>query len=67
MQSGNHIKYNYKLDGLDSDWCSINDRTLENYVNLPSGEFTFIVKAMNQNGIWGKTLVYKFIINPPWL
>ena len=66
MQSRNHIKYKYKMEGLDSDWSSINDRTEANYGNLPSGEYTFKVKAMNQSGIWSKTLQYKFIINPPW-
>ena len=37
------------------------------YPNLPPGEYTFRVKAANNNGVWneqGATL--KIIVNPPW-
>lgn len=66
LQSLNHIKYQYKLEGMDPDWSSINERTEATYGNLPSGDYIFKVKAMNQSGIWSKTFEYGFEVRPPW-
>ncbi|MBI2722422.1 MAG: SpoIIE family protein phosphatase [Bacteroidetes bacterium] len=66
MQSRNHIKYQYKLEGIDPDWSSITDRTEAPYGNLPSGDFIFKIKAMNQSGNWSEPFEYKFIVRPPW-
>jgi ligand-binding sensor domain-containing protein/serine phosphatase RsbU (regulator of sigma subunit) len=66
MQSRNHIKYQYKLEGIDPAWSSITDRTEAPYGNLPSGDYTFKIKAMNQSGVWSEPLEYKFIVRPPW-
>jgi len=37
------------------------------YTNLPSGEFTFLVKGTNEDGIWNEIPAsIKLIINPPF-
>ena len=66
MQSRNHIKYQYKLEGIDPDWSSITNRTEAPYGNLPSGDYVFKIKAMNQSGVWSEPFEYKFIVRPPW-
>ncbi|MES2130801.1 MAG: two-component regulator propeller domain-containing protein [Bacteroidota bacterium] len=66
MQSRNHIKYQYKLEGMDSDWSSITDRTEAPYGNLPSGDYIFKIKAMNQSGNWSEPFEYKFEVRAPW-
>ena len=66
MQSRNHIKYQYKLEGIDPDWSSITNRTEAPYGNLPSGDYIFKIKAMNQSGVWSEPFEYKFIVRPPW-
>jgi serine phosphatase RsbU (regulator of sigma subunit) len=66
IQSHNHIKYQYQLVGMDPDWSSITDRTEAPYGNLPGGEYTFKVKAMNQSGIWSAPTEFHFIVRPPW-
>jgi len=56
----------YKLEGFDNHWIST-DRNFASYTNLAPGEYTFIVKGSNGDGIWndeGKSI--RIIINPPW-
>ncbi len=59
-------KIMYRLEGFDNHWLS-NDRDFASYTNLSPGEYTFMVKGSNGDGIWneeGKSI--KIIINPPW-
>jgi len=62
--------YQYKLEGFDEHWI-IPERNLRvaHYTNLPSGEFTFIVRAANNSGVWNEQgLRIKIIVFPPfWL
>lgn len=46
-------KYTYKLDGYDKDWIN-SDIPNASYSNLPSGEYTFIVKGVNNDGTPGR-------------
>lgn len=66
MQSRNHIRYQYKLEGFDPDWSSITERTEAPYGNLPAGSYTFVVKAMNQSGVWSDPVQFAFVVRPPW-
>ena len=66
IQGRSHIKYQYMLKGMDPDWSSVTDRTEAPYGNLPNGDYTFKVKAMNQSGVWSKEVEYKFTVRPPW-
>ncbi|MCX6294549.1 MAG: triple tyrosine motif-containing protein, partial [Bacteroidetes bacterium] len=66
MQSRNYVKYQYKLEDIDPDWSSITDRTEAPYGNLPSGDYIFKIKAMNQSGVWSESFEYKFVVRPPW-
>jgi ligand-binding sensor domain-containing protein/two-component sensor histidine kinase len=43
--------FRYKLMGYDVDWNQIGSRNLATYTNLPPGEFTFVVRATNNNGV----------------
>ncbi len=61
-------KYSYILQGFQKSWMFTDgsNRTAT-YTNLPSGEFTFLVKGTNEDGIWNETpAVIKIIINPPF-
>jgi serine phosphatase RsbU (regulator of sigma subunit) len=66
MQSRNHLKYQYILEGFDNHWSTITNRTEAPYGNLPSGDYTFKVRAMNQIGLWSKELEFKFCVQKPW-
>ena len=60
------VKYQYKLEGIDENWSAITNRTSAPYGNLPHGNYTFRLKAMNSEGYWSNEFTYSFTIRPPW-
>jgi diguanylate cyclase (GGDEF)-like protein len=48
------IKFQYKLDGHDSDWIAADTQRTAYYSYLPPGNYTFQVKAANSDGIWNE-------------
>jgi len=44
-------RYSYKLEGFDMNWNDVGNRNFATYTNLPPGEYKFIVKAYNIDGI----------------
>ncbi len=65
--NSNKNQYAYKLEGLDDNWVSNNDRRFVSYANVPPGSYVFYVKASNNDGVWnekGTSLI--IIITPPW-
>jgi ligand-binding sensor domain-containing protein/signal transduction histidine kinase len=60
------VRYRYFLDGLDEDWSTVTDKPEATYNNLPPGNYTFKVKAVNSEGYWSNELVYPLTIHPPW-
>jgi signal transduction histidine kinase/ligand-binding sensor domain-containing protein/DNA-binding response OmpR family regulator len=59
--------YAYKLDGFDKDWNYIGTANMASYTNLDPGEYTFRVKACNNDGIWStKDTTIKIYVKPPF-
>ena len=50
--SSNKNRYAYRLEGLEENWQSVGNQRIVNYSNLPPGEYTFMVKACNNDGFW---------------
>lgn len=65
-QSPQKMRYQYKLEGIDANWSGLSALNEVPYGNLPPGNYTFKVRAMNGDGYWSKTLMYPFTIRPPW-
>jgi len=61
-------KYSYILKGFQESWISTDGASrTATYTNLPSGEFTFLVKGTNEDGIWNENPAsIRIIINPPF-
>lgn len=61
-------RYSYQLEGLDKDWIYTDaTRRIATYANLPSGTYTFKVKAANSDGVWNqKPRILEIIVLPPW-
>ena len=59
--------YKYQLEGLSGNW---QETTFENnsvkYSSLPHGDYTFKVKAINENDISSEILMYNFSISQPF-
>lgn len=65
--AANKIQYAYKLSGVDKNWNYVgNNRRFVNYANLPSGSYTFMVKASDENGSWSdEVTTLNVVIMPP--
>ncbi len=44
--------YEYQLEGIDPDWTKVVDQNSVRYSALPSGEYTFRVRASNDDRVW---------------
>ncbi|MGZ3862453.1 MAG: two-component regulator propeller domain-containing protein [Bacteroidia bacterium] len=63
----NKVQYEFKLDGVDPDWIPPTNKTEVTYSSLQPGEYTFHLKAMNNDGFWNKEpFTFKFKVLPPW-
>ena len=49
------IKFKYKLEGHDKDWIDAGTRRTVYYSYLPPGNYRFVVKAANSDGVWNET------------
>jgi PAS domain S-box-containing protein len=60
-------QYAYIMEGFEKNWNYVGNKNEATYTNLDPGEYTFRVKASNNDGIWNeKGTVLKIIILPPW-
>jgi len=61
-------RYEYKLDGFDSDWVRADERRVAAYTNLPGGRYVFRVRASNSDGVWStQDLALPIEVAPsPW-
>ncbi|XWN36718.1 MAG: triple tyrosine motif-containing protein [Balneola sp.] len=60
-------RFAYKMEGVDDDWVYSENRNFAGYPNLQPGDYTFMVKAANNDGLWNETGTSLNIrITPPW-
>ena len=60
-------EYAYKLEGFDKVWNYSGTNRTATYTNLNPGEYTFRVKASNNDGVWNKEgASLRLIIKPPF-
>jgi len=61
-------EYAYWLEGYENDWTLSGNRRRANYTGIPPGDYTFRVKASNNDGYWnleGK-MIHVSIMPPFW-
>jgi signal transduction histidine kinase/CheY-like chemotaxis protein/ligand-binding sensor domain-containing protein len=59
--------YEYRMDGVDSDWVQAGMERKASYTNLTPGTYTFTVRGSNNDGVWnneGATVTV--VITPPF-
>lgn len=68
FSQANKNQFAYKLEGFDNDWNYIGNNKTATYTNIDQGEYTFRVKASNNDNHWndiGDAIVIQ--IQPaPW-
>lgn len=59
--------YAYKLDGIQKDWIYTDKHSIS-FLNLSPGEYSFHVKACNNDGYWsnGDCVMHIEVLPPPW-
>lgn len=63
----NRNQYAYILEGFDKDWNYVGIRRIAYYTNIPPGEYRFLVKGSNNDGVWNNDPVsIKITILPPF-
>ena len=64
---GKNNQYAYFLEGFDENWNYVETTRSATYKNVPPGDYTFMVKASNNDEIWNdtpRTLEIKILA--PW-
>ena len=60
-------RYAYILSGFSQSWSNAGTANTASYTNLDPGEYTFRVKASNNDGVWNDTgASIKIIVMPPF-
>jgi ligand-binding sensor domain-containing protein/signal transduction histidine kinase/DNA-binding response OmpR family regulator len=60
-------EYQYKLENHDENWVSSGNKNYVRYTNLPSGDYTFLVKSSNYDGVWNEEpAFFNFSVLKPW-
>jgi ligand-binding sensor domain-containing protein/two-component sensor histidine kinase len=66
--AGDFIKYQYKLEGAESEWSSPSDLRVVNYPEVPPGRYRFLVRAVNADGMMSPAAAVSWRILPPiWM
>ncbi|WMJ74027.1 two-component regulator propeller domain-containing protein [Cytophagaceae bacterium ABcell3] len=60
------VKYQYKLEGFDSEWSLITNEDFITYSNIPPGDYTFKAMAVNNMGVNSKAVSFEFSVSSPF-
>lgn len=59
-----HNQYADKMEGFDTDWNDTDHKRSATYTNLDAGEYTFRIKASNNDGVWNEKRTSLKVIIP---
>lgn len=60
-------QYAYFLEGFEQTWNYVGSKTSATYTNLASGDYTFKLKASNNDNTWNDaSVILKIKVMPPW-
>ncbi len=67
LRYSNNISYAYMLEGFDQEWIPASSANRNaSYSGLEPGEYTFLVKAANDRGVWSEVRRLHIEIFPAW-
>lgn len=58
------VVYQWKLVDVEKKWSPASSQNQVTYPNLSPGDYTFMVKAANEDKIWSKPIQFSFSIRP---
>ena len=60
-------QYAYFLEGYDKNWHVADRERKASYAKVPPGDYTFMVKAANNDGVWNERGTrLRIVVSPPW-
>lgn len=61
------VRFQHRLAGFDEEWEDVGVKRFVQYTNLPPGEYTFQVRAANNDGVWNETgAAMALVVLPPF-
>lgn len=60
------VGYQTRLLGFQDSWTKPSHATLREFTNLPHGDYSFQVRAIDEFGRTGQNAGFSFTIRPPW-
>lgn len=67
LKAPDKLNFRFKLIGQEENWNYSNEGKVFPYPNLNAGDYTFVVQAVNEEGVWSNEAKYSFtILLPIW-
>lgn len=66
FENNESIVFSHKLEGLEKEWTHWHNENYKEYSNLPTGKYTFKVKAKDASEKETEIATFYFEIAPPW-
>jgi len=64
LADAGNLKFTYKLEGADVKWRQASSNAAV-YNSLPPGDYRFLARARNSDGVWSEEAALSFSILPP--
>ncbi len=65
-QAPEKVRFKYRLEGSDTKWEDAGTRRYTRFLHLPPGDYKFLLKACNNDGIWSDSEAsYAFTLPRP--
>ncbi|MBS2097568.1 regulator [Carboxylicivirga linearis] len=64
--NGDPTSFQYKIQGLSNEWSTLSEKPIFEITRIPPGEYTFMVRAVNNWNKYSGIHQIKIIINKPW-
>jgi ligand-binding sensor domain-containing protein/signal transduction histidine kinase len=55
LQAPEKVRFQYRLEGVDSEWVDAGARRVAAYANVPPGKYRFLLRAGNNDEFWTHT------------
>ena len=67
LSAPERARFGYQLVGYEETWTRANGARLARYPKLPPGQYQFLVRAANQDGLWSPTPAsLSVLVQPPF-
>jgi signal transduction histidine kinase/ligand-binding sensor domain-containing protein len=67
LTSPERVRFRYRLFGMHESWQDVGSRRQAYYTNLGPGQYTFVMAAANEDGVWSSDTATASFSIPPTL